>query len=407
MIDQGLRHNKKDPKTGRPFLNPRYAYLAPLYGQVKKVAWDYLKDFTKNIPGAVSNEADLRVDIPRPHLGDKISFTLLGADNPDSLRGIYLDGVVLDEYGDMNPEMWRKVIRPALSDRTGWAIFIGTPKGRNSFWDLYNKATNGFPLEEGGVYVDPEWYGALYTVEDTKIISDDELESASREMTDDEYAQEFLCSFQAGITGAYFAKEIAEGERQGKFTSVPYDPVLPVDTYWDLGINDVTSVWFVQTHGHEHRFIDYFEEPDLNIPQLINKIRDKKYLLGETVLPHDAQVRDLSTGKTRVEVFRSLGMRPRIVKRIEDKLDSIHAARMILPKCVFDREKCKRGIEALMNYQRKWDPKSQVFSTKPMHNWASNGADAFQQFAMGKEDRKRIDDSQRQTHAESAWDPYK
>jgi phage terminase large subunit len=139
-LDRGLRN---------PLKNPRYAYIAPLYGQAKRVAWDYLKMYTEKIPGATPNEADLRVDIPRPALGDTVRFTLLGADNPVSLKGIYLDGVTMDEYAEMNPATWREVIRPTLSDRAGWANFIGTPKGRNSFFDLYEQAKTG---------EDPEWF---------------------------------------------------------------------------------------------------------------------------------------------------------------------------------------------------------------------------------------------------------
>jgi hypothetical protein len=150
MIDKGLRN---------PLKNPQYAYFAPFYGQAKRVAWDYLKDYTKNLPGVITNEADLRVEIPRPATGDKIRFMLLGADNPGAIRGIYLDGAILDEYAEMDPTVWGQVIRPTLSDRLGWAIFIGTPKGQNHFHEVYNKAQ-----------INDTWFTALYKATDTNII---------------------------------------------------------------------------------------------------------------------------------------------------------------------------------------------------------------------------------------------
>lgn len=370
MIDAGLRNEKQ---------NPRYAYIAPLFSQAKKVAWDYLKQYALKIPGAIANEAELRVDIPRPDRGDTIRFQLFGAENPDSLRGIYLDGVCLDEYGDMNPIIWTQVIRPALSDRLGWAIFMGTPKGQNNFWQLYDYAMSG---------KSPEWFGAMYKASETQIVAQSELEANRAQMSEDEYEQEFECSFLAGITGAYWAKEMGKAESEGRICRVPYEPTIPVDTYWDLGINDVTSIWCIQSNRFEHRAIKYFEAPDTSIPEWIKILRRENWLMGRFNLPHDVQVREMTTGKARIDTFRSLGVRPTVIPRVEDKLDSIAAGRLIIGKVWFDKESCKRGIDALKNYQRKWDAKASVFSPKPMHNWASNGADAFQQFAMGvREDR--------------------
>src|SRR3990167_2546482 len=219
------------------------------------------------------------------------------------------------------------------------------------------------------------------------------------------------CSWQAGLVGAYFSKEVTEAEKKGRFTRVPYDSGLRVDTYWDLGISDVTAVWFVQKFGLEYRMVDYFEEPDLKIPTLVEmvreKIRNEKCTVGDFWLPHDAKVRELGTGKSRQEGFISLRARPRIIPRVEDKLDSIHAARMIFSRCLFDASRCEKGIKALMNYQRKWDSKTSAYSKMPMHNFASNGADAFQQFAMAADDRDESTRNQHGTHAESSYDIFK
>jgi phage terminase large subunit len=376
-IAKGMRNQRK---------HPRYAYVAPLYGQAKRVAWDYFKQYTEAIPGATSNEADLRVDIPRPALGDVVRFSLLGADNPVALKGIYLDGVTLDEYAEMNPATWREVIRPTLSDRGGWATFIGTPKGQNSFYDLYTRACSN---------EDPEWFGAMYKASETGILSPEELASAKREMTEEEYEQEFECSFQAGLVGAYYSKELIAIESSGRLTEVPYDPALQVTTYWDLGINDVMAVWFVQQYGAQYRIIDYDESADLSIGEWMRRLNQKPYNYGRFYLPHDASARELGSGRTREEQFRSAGARHTSIVPKQDPLDGIHAVRMILPRCVFDRTKTARGFKALQNYQRKWDPKANVFSQKPMHNWASNGADAFRTFAMGCENYQGPDDHRR------------
>lgn len=392
MIDAALRNQLH---------NPQYAYLAPTYGQAKRVAWEYLKQYTSNIPGVEVNEADLRVDIPRPHLGDRVRFMLLGAENPVTLKGIYLDGVILDEYGEMNPVAWREVIRPTLSDRGGWAIFIGTFKGRNHFYAVFEFAVDpGNPEPQN-------WFRAKFKASETGIISKEELASARASMTEEEYNQEYECEADAGMVGAYYTKELATAKRENRITKVPHDPALLVDTYWDLGLNDVMAVWFVQMFGSQPRVIRYMEGSDLSIPEWVKLVKQHPYNFGRWVLPHDAAARDLSTGHSREKTFQNLvGVRNTEVLERTDPLDGIHAVRLILSKCVFDEENCKKGLEALANYQRKWDAKANVFSLKPLHNWASNGADAFRTFAMGYRDRPDVDHSKLPPKAESDYDVF-
>ena len=364
MVDQSFRCEKK---------NPQYAYVAPSYGQAKRVAWEYLKDFTKHIPGAKPNEADLRIDIPRPDRGDKIRYMLLGAENPDSLAGIYLDGVILDEYSLMNPIVWSTLIRPALSDRKGWAIFIGTPRGQNHFFDIYNTAIEN---QASG-----RWYHALYKASQTGILDDEELAAAKAEMSDDEYEQEFECSFTAALQGAYYSKYMLELEEKNQITNVPYDPAVPVSTYWDLGISDTTAVWFVQEVGREVHIIDHVENAGVGLEWYVKKIKAKDYIYDEHWIPHDGAARELGTGVTRQETLRNLGLSTRIVPR-QSIADGIHAVRLLLPKCWFDQVKCLRGITAMKNYQRKWDAKNKMFLDKPLHDWTSNSADAFRMLAL-------------------------
>lgn len=383
---------------------PRFAYIAPTYGQAKRVVWDQLKHYTSKIPGIEANEADLRVDIP----GNKSRIMLLSAENPASLKGIYLDGVVLDEYAEMNPAAWSEVIRPTLSDRKGWANFIGTPKGQNNFHKLYEYAMGG---------TDPEWFGALYRASETGILDPSELDSARRTMSEEEYEQEYECSFNAGLVGAYFGKELAKAEKEGRIGLFPYDPSLPVDLYFDLGIDDLTSVWFIQSLRGTHRVVDYYEVCGYSIGEIVADIKKKPYTLGEWVLPHDAAARDLSTGKAQQQIFYSLGCRPvRIVPRVGTKRDSINAARMVMGQCYFDKEKCAKGLKALANYQRKWNSKNNVFEESPLHNFASNGADAFQQFALGvrnnssnrpSDQDRRFYDGRGDLRAETAYSPFK
>lgn len=361
MIDRALRCDLK---------NPQFAYIAPTYGQAKRVAWEYVKDFTRNIPGAVANEADLRVDIPRPEKGDKIRFMLLGAENPDSLRGIYLDGVILDEYAQCDPTIWGQVIRPALSDRLGWAIFIGTPKGQNHFHDIFTAAQG---LES--------WYVAVHRASETGVVDHGELLEAQATMSDEEYEQEYECSFAAALIGAYYGKYMNELQKKNQITKVPWDRNALVDTYWDLGIGDSTAIWFIQLVGSEVHVIDYLELNGVGLERISAEVRGKPYAYGEHYIPHDGAARELGTGTTRQETLRNFGIRANIVTR-QAVADGINGVRLALPKCWFDSEKCARGIAALKNYQRKWDSKNKMFMDRPLHDWSSHGADAFRQFGM-------------------------
>lgn len=368
MIDKALNNQ---------LWNPQYAYIAPTYAQAKRVAWEYLLFFTKNIPGAKANKADLTVEIPRPDKGDKIKFMLLGSENYDGIRGIYLDGCVLDEYADMHPETWSKAVRPALSDRKGWAIFIGTPKGENHFHKMLRTAQ--------GLMADGEdWYGAIHRASETGVIPEEELRDARLTMTEEEYEQEYECSFTAALLGAYYGKYLSALEKKGRIRDFEYDPSSPVRTYWDLGISDTTAIWFVQHVGREIRIIDYIENAGVGLEWYVKAIQSKPYIYDHVGhgLPHDGAARELGTGRSRQETLLELGLRSHIVPR-QSVADGIHAVRMLLQKDIwFHKTNCARGLEALKNYQRKWDGKNNMFMDKPLHNWASNGADAFRMLGL-------------------------
>lgn len=353
--------------------NARFAYIAPLFTQAKDVAWTYLKHFTATIPGVETNESELRVDMPN---GARVR--LYGADNYDRMRGIYLDGVVLDEYADMDPRAWAEVIRPALSDRQGWATFIGTPKGRNAFYEIMHGGENF-----AGASNDPDWFSMTLKASETGLVAASELEAMRKVLTPEQYEQELECSFDAAIVGAYYGREMQALEGQKRIMRVPWEPSLPVYTAWDLGLDDATAIWFAQMAGSEIRLIDYYEANNTALTEVARVIRNEKpYTYAEHYLPHDVQIREMMTNKSRKESLEALQIRNIVVTPAERVEEGINAARMMLPKCVFDAEQCKRGIEALKQYRREWDDKLKTFRLRPLHDWTSHGADAFRYLAM-------------------------
>jgi phage terminase large subunit len=347
---------------------PRFAYVAPFLKQSKTVAWDYLRDAALRArPRAAIREGELRVDYAN---GGQVR--LYGADNPDALRGIYLDGVVLDEYADMDPRLWSEVLRPALADRGGWAVFIGTPRGRNEFWHTWTRAGS-----------DPQgWFALMLRASETGLIAAAELELARRELSAEQYAQEFECSFDAAIAGAYYGTLMADAERESRICGVPHDPAATVWTAWDLGIRDATAIWFAQTVGREVHVIDYYEAAGIDLGHYVREIAARPYTYAGHIVPHDSQARELGTGKSRHEVLESLGLRNLTIAPAHRLEDGINAVRVLLPKCWFDAHKCARGIDALRLYRADYDEKLRVLRARPVHDWASHAADAFRYLAM-------------------------
>jgi phage terminase large subunit len=357
LIDAALRCKKQDG---------RFAYMAPTYAQSKDVVWLYLKRFTADIPEVEQRESDLMVNFPN---GARVR--LYGSDTYDRLRGIYLDAVVMDEVADMHPQAWTDVIRPALSDRQGWGVFIGTPRGRNSFHQLYENAKDH-----------PEWFALELRADQTGIIPEDELQSLQRNMTAEAYAQEYLCSFDAAILGSYYGRELAEAEAAGRIGIVPYDPILPVHTAWDLGIGDSTAVWFFQITGTELHVIDHYEASGHGLAHYAAVLEARGYKYGIEFLPHDGMARELGTGRSRFETLHSLTSRwPRIVHQ-QTVNDGINAVRLTIGRSWFDAAKCHDGLEALRAYHADFDERNKVFNDRPAHTWASHSADAARYMAL-------------------------
>jgi predicted Fe-Mo cluster-binding NifX family protein len=344
--------------------NPRYAYIAPTYGQAKRVAWDYLLKYTLPL-GATPNIAELRIDF----WGRRIQ--LYGSDNPDSLRGQYFDGAVIDEVGDQNPVIWTDIIRPALSDRLGWCLFIGTPKGHNHFKDLRDRAET----EDG-------WGLLEFKASQTNVIAESELKAARSEMGEDKYLQEFECSFNAAVEGSYYGQILNDLESKNRFQEIPRDDLCQTKCAWDLGMGDSTAIWVVQIAGSEIRLIDYYENNGVGLDKYVSWLRDNGWDKAEQILPHDVQVRELGSGRSRLEVLQEAGLNIRIAPRMSVD-DGIQAVRRLLPRCWFNIPRVKQGLDCLRNYRRDYDEKRKVFFDRPLHDWSSHGSDAFRYLAIG------------------------
>ena len=275
--------------------------------------------------GGSRNETELRIDLFN---GSRIQ--IFGADNPDSIRGMGFDGVVLDEYAIMSTRVWTEIIRPAIADKLGWVLFIGTPMGHNQFWEVYDYALRGHK----------DWYGKLYKSSDTKVIPDEELEQARSIMTPEQYDQEFECSFQAAITGSYYGALIEGLEAQSRVTEVPCDDNLDVETWWDLGLNDSTAIWFVQKYKGEIRLIDYYENAGYGLDHYVSILDQKGYDYSKHIAPHDIKVREIGNfGKSRLESALELGIAFEVAPKLSIE-DGIEAVRKALPNCWFDKNIC-------------------------------------------------------------------
>ena len=343
---------------------PRYAYIAPTYGQAKRVAWDYLVKYTTPL-GGTNNISELRVDF----WGRRIQ--LYGSDNPDSLRGQFFDGCIIDEVGDQNPKIWTDIVRPALTDRKGWCLFIGTPKGHNHFKELRDRAEK----EDG-------WGLLEFKASETGVVDDTELKAAKNEMGEDKYRQEFECSFDAAVEGSYFGQILNELEAKKHMQEIPREELSRTFTAWDLGMGDSTSIWVAQLVGTEVRLLDYYENHGVGLDHYVKWLRDNDYEKAEHILPHDVRVRELGTGKSRMEMLEEAGLQIKIAPRMSLD-DGIQAVRRLLPRCWFNVPKVQTGLNCLRNYRRDYDEKRKIFYERPLHDWSSHGSDSFRYLALG------------------------
>jgi hypothetical protein len=346
---------------------PLFGYIAPYRSQAKSVVWDYLKTFAEPII-LDSNESELTVTLMN---GAKIR--LFGADNADAMRGLGFDGIYLDEYGDFRPSVWGNVVRPALSDKQGWCVFGGTPKGKNQFWNIYETARQN-PLE---------WFLLRLPASSSGLLPPSELAAARAQLTEDQYLQEMETSFEASILGSFFGTELREAEEQGRVTTVAVDANVPVHTAWDLGYRDDTSVWWYQVVRGEIHVVDFYSVSGANIQELAQVITDRGYCYGKHFLPHDAKAKTLASGGKSIieQLAQYLGLGTLSIVPDLSVQDGIQAVRQMLPRVWFDN-KCYEGVEALKQYQREYDEDKKAFRQTPRHDWTSHPADAFRMMAI-------------------------
>lgn len=350
---------------------PQLAYIGPTFTQAKRIAWAYIKQYSEPYWSKPPSESELKVTLP----GDRTIYCL-GADNPDSLRGMYLDGAVMDEYALFRPSVFSTIIRPALSDRQGWGVFASTPKGRNEFYKVHKQSTS-----------DPDYFSLTLSAADSGIIAPLELASLQRDMDAEEFAQEYLCSFDAALKGAIYAEEVNQLFLEKRLAPDLYDPALPTHVAFDLGFTDAT----VAIYWQEHRdgtirvvAVEATQGKDIfyHIERLTLRSTSSAgaFLLGEVYLPHDAKARNLQTGRSIVEQFLENGIRPSMVPPHKVR-DRIAATRRLFPRIHIESadstEGCADLVEALKGYQREWDENLLMFDDKPLHNWCSDYADAF------------------------------
>ena len=361
LIVKALLENKQ---------HAQYAYIAPFYSQAKSVAWRYLERFSEPVM-VKANQSELWVELIN---GARIR--LFGADNPDALRGNFLDGVVLDEMADMKPSVWGEIIRPLLADRLGWATFIGTPKGHNAFYDIYNEATKK-----------PNWYVKVLRADQTMLLPQSELDDAKASMSENQYEQEFLCSFEAAIMGAYYGQEMRRITDLDRITIIEYDNMFPCHTVWDLGFNDSTAIIWFQTVYGEIRILDHHSSNGQPISfytgLLAQKEEEYGYKYGTHWLPHDARAKTLASGGKSIieQIATKIDIKHlKIVPNLSIQ-DGIQATRLALTRTWFDN-KCVELIECLRQYQREWNDDKKCFNDRPKHDFTSHSADAFRYLAI-------------------------
>ena len=352
--------------------------MFPTYAQAKKVLWDGRDregfPFMAHIPHEIvktSNETELRKE-----LVNGSAIQLIGTDNIDSVLGTNPIGCVFSEYAMQDPRAW-DYMRPILRENGGWAIFDYTPRGKNHGYALYQMARSN-----------PEWFAEVLTVDDTRALSPGDIDKERKEgMSEELIQQEYYCSFEGVQFGAYYGKQLQQAEQDKRIGNVPYETELGVETWWDLGIGDSTAIWFTQSVGREVRIIDYYEASGEGFPHYAKVLQGKPYIYSQHHAPHDIEVRELGSGRSRREVAQSLGITFQVVPNISVE-DGIEAARAILSRCWFDKLKCERGLNALASYHKDWDDRLKTWRSQPQHDWASHAADAFRYLAVGHKTAK-------------------
>jgi len=363
-----------------------YYYVFPEFAQGRKILWDgadrdgfrFIDHFPKELIDGQRNDTEMKLRYKNGSL-----FQIVGSDRYNAVMGTNPVGMIFSEYSLQDPTCWG-YFRPILAENDGWAIFNFTPRGENHAYQLYELAKN-----------DPEhWFCQLLTVADTGVIKQEVLDQERAEIirldgNDSIFQQEYYCNFTVPIAGAYYAEHISRAYRDGRIGHVEHEPRITVDTWWDLGINDRQSIWFTQSVGQELRVIDFYENNGQGLAHYIGKMQEKGYVYGKHTAPHDIEVRELTSGKSRKDTAASLGIRFEVAPRLPHVIDGIDMVRSLFPKVWIDADKCRDGLNALKNYRKQYDDKRKTYLNQPYHDWSSNAADAFRTLATALDFRHR------------------
>lgn len=343
-------------------------YIFPTYSQGKKVIWDSITNQGRRIldyipPEVIEsmNSQEMKIRFKNGSL-----LQIVGSDNFDRLMGTNPQGVVFSEYALQDPRAYQ-YIRPILTANNGWAIFISTPRGKNHLWDLYQIAQQS-----------PHWFCQKLTIEETQHIPLSEIEREREDglMSDDLIQQEYYTSFTMGVEGSYYGKYLDSLRLRGQISSVNYEPAFPVHTAWDIGVRDSTTIIFFQVIGKSINIIDCYDRSKEGLEHYVKILKEKEYIYGKHIAPHDIAVREWGSGITRIEKARQLGIKFTMSNQCSIE-DGIEAVRSTLPKIWIDELKCKALINSIENYRQEYDIKNKIYKSAPLHNFASHYADAL------------------------------
>lgn len=377
-----------------------YWMVYPYLNQGRRIAWTGMTKEGAKFLDAFPNELVLRRQNAemRLELKNGSVIQIMGADEPDRFVGSNPIGIFFSEWPLMNPLVW-KLTSPILAENGGWAVWGYTPRGANHGLDKLNEAktTKG-------------WFHSHLTAADCKVMSKEALLKLKAELKDDSlFRQEAFTSFTVPLQGAYYQSQFKYLHKHKRLIDIPIETALPVTTAWDLGIHDKMCIWLSQeTRSGEVRIVDYYENSDEGLSHYIRWLHkwsnEHNVTFKEHLAPHDIAVRELSTGKSRLETAREMGIRFRPVQRhlLED---GIEAVRNFLPKCWFNYVPCKAGVNALKSYTKKWDESKNTYASRPEHDWASHPADAFRTLVWGQR-RNNKPKTKAEMYAQTEYDIF-
>jgi phage terminase large subunit len=362
-----------------------YWHCLPMYEQARKAIWEAVNPHSgkRRIDEAFPLSLRRRTDNGSMTIEFKSGslWRVVGSDNPDSLVGAPPAGIVFSEWALANPTAWA-YLAPILSENNGWASFITTPRGRNHVHSMLEMARKS-----------PDWFAQVLTIADTGYPLERVEEQRNeyhgifgRDAGDALIEQEYWCSFEAAILGAYYGREMADLEKKGRITKVAIDPDLPVHTAWDLGNEHNMAIWCFQVVLDEIRVVDFLSEYGYFLDKYCAELDARGYH-GDDWLPHDARVKSMETGRSRLETLIKYGRKPKLIPS-HHVSDGINAGRLTLAHAWFDAERCAYGLEALRQYQAEWDDLRKCFRDTPRHDWTSHPADAWRGLAMAWREMK-------------------